>query len=142
MTAKTSIILIFKFAVSLQLFSQRSSYQHFLEFFLLHQWGIEACELALNSRVLRDIFIENNKYDVILLEQFNSDCMMAVAWKIKAPVIGLSSCVLMPWHYDRLGNPLNPSYVPGLFLGYSDEMHFLERISNWIAVNGLNFMYQ
>ncbi|XP_055307346.1 UDP-glycosyltransferase UGT5-like [Sitodiplosis mosellana] len=129
-------------SVNLEWFSHRPWYMHFQEFFLLYQWGVDACELALNSTVVKNILNKKSKYDVILLEQFNNDCMMAVAWKLKAPVIGLSSCVLMPWHYDRLGNPLIPSYVPGLFVGSSDKMDFLERLNNWFAVNGLKLMYQ
>lgn len=103
------------FYLNLQWFSHRPWYSHFREFFLLYQWGIDACDLALNSTVIKNILNKKNKYDVILMEQFNNDCMMAIAWKLKAPVIGMSSCVLMPWHYDRLGNPLIPSYVPALF---------------------------
>lgn len=115
---------------------------HFQEFFLLYQWGLDACELALNSTAIKNILNKKNKYDVILMEQFNNDCMMSVAWKLNAPAIGLSSCVLMPWHYDRLGNPLIPSYVPGLFVGSSDKMQFSERLNNWFAVNGLKLMYR
>lgn len=76
------------------------------------------------------------------MEQFNNDCMMAVAWKLKAPVIAMSSCNLMPWHYDRLGNPLIPSYIPGLFLGYSDNMKLWQRLNNWIGINVVKLMYQ
>lgn len=76
------------------------------------------------------------------MEQFNADCMMPIAWKLQAPVIALSSCAMMPWHYDRVGQPLIPSYVPALFMGYSDEMTFTQRLNNWIAVYGLKFLYK
>lgn len=76
------------------------------------------------------------------MEQFNSDCMMGVAWKLQAPVIGLSSCTLMPWHFNRIGNPHIPAYIPSLFVGYSDKMTYLERLSNWLAVHGIIFLYE
>ncbi|XP_055326702.1 UDP-glucosyltransferase 2-like [Sitodiplosis mosellana] len=107
--------------------------------------GIDTCELALNSTVIKNILKsinKENRYDVILTEVFNSDCMMAVAWKLKAPVIGLSSCVMMPWHYDRLGNPFIPSYMPGLFVGSSENMNFLERLNNWFTVNAMKLIYK
>lgn len=101
---------------------------------------MDGCENSLNSSAIQTVL--KQKFDVILMEQFNSDCMMGVAWKINAPVIGLTSCVLMPWHYDRVGTPLIPSYMPALFLGYSDEMSYLERISNWVAINVFKLMYK
>lgn len=128
--------------VYFQWFAKRPWYQHWQEFFMLYQWGMEACELALNSTSVKNILKSNKKFDVILLEQFNSDCMMGVAWKLKAPVIGLSSCVMMPWHYDRLANPIYPSYVPGLFLGHSDQMNFMERWNNWVGINGFKLLYK
>lgn len=82
------------------------------------------------------------RYDVILLEQFNSDCMMGVAHMLQAPVIGLSSCAMMPWHYERMGMPIIPSYIPALFLGQSEDMSLGGRIANWISFHALNLMYK
>lgn len=76
------------------------------------------------------------------MEQFNADCMMGVAWKLNAPVIGLSTTVPMPWHYDRVGSPLIPSFMPSLFVGYSDEMSFVQRLNNWLATNVIKQMYK
>lgn len=103
---------------------------------------MQACENSLNSTIIQNLLNTKQQFDVILMEQFNSDCMMGVAWKLQAPVIGLSSCVMMPWHYDRVGHPLIPSYVPALFLGLSDKMSYTERLSNWIAVHGTKLMYK
>lgn len=127
---------------SFQMFNNRPKYQQFIEFFMLYDWGMKSCELALNSTAIQNLLNRRQKFDVILIEQFNSDCMMGVAWKLNAPVIGLSSCVLMPWHYERVGNPLIPSYVPALFLGLSDNMSYTERLANWVSVQALKLMYK
>lgn len=103
---------------------------------------MEACELSLNSTAIQNMLNRKPKFDVILVEQFNSDCMMGVAWKLNAPVIGLSSCVLMPYHYDRVANPLMTSYVPVLYHGFSDKMSFGERLVNWITVHTTKLMYK
>lgn len=112
------------------------------EFWILREMGEKECEVTFNSPALQSILNSKEKYDVILLEQFHNDCMMAIAWKLKAPVIALSSCLIMPWHYDRLGNPLLPSYIPNALIGYSQKMDFLQRFNNWIAVHVLNLMYR
>lgn len=118
------------------------SFGHFIEFFLLYNWGKESCEKTLNSKVIKKILKKKEQYDVIVMEQFNTDCMAAIAHKLNAPFIGVSSCALMPWHYDRVSNPHIPSYIPGLFMGYSEKMSYSERLSNWIAVNGLQLLYK
>lgn len=69
------------------------------------------------------------------METFNTDCLYGVAWKLQAPVISLSSCNLMPWHYDRVGNPHIPSYVPSLFMEHSDKMTFSQRLMNFLDIH-------
>lgn len=112
-----------------------------MEFFILYQYGVAACEVALNSSAIQGILKSKKQYDIIIMEQFNTDCMTGVAWKLNVPYIGLSSCALMPWHYERLGNPHIPSYIPSLFMGYHDKMTFAERVSNWLAVHVMNLFY-
>lgn len=112
-----------------------------MEFFLLHSWGVESCETAYASADVKKMIKTNEQFDLIIMEQFNTDCMLGLAWKLQAPVIGLSSCPLMPWHYDRIGNPIIPSYIPSLFMGYSDKMSFSERLANWIAAQGMKFLH-
>lgn len=121
--------------VDLQWFSSRHSFDHFLSFLSIHEWGRESCQIAVDSSAIKTVFEMNDEFDVVLVEQFNSDCMMGVAWKLKAPVIGLSSSVILPFYYRRLGIPLDASYVPISFLGYSDKMSFSQRITNWFTMH-------
>lgn len=124
-----------------QWFSNRNKYVgHFLEFFMLYNWGVEACEHAYNSSAIRTVLSSKKRYDLIIMEQFNTDCLMGVAWKLQVPVIGLSSCALMPWHYDRVGAPHIPSYVPALFMGHSDRMSFGQRLTNLLTVHAMKFL--
>lgn len=124
------------------MFEQTLPISHFLEFFMLHTWGLNSCHNFLNSSAMATILNSEQQYDVIILEQFNNDCMMAAAWKLKAPVIGLSSCPLMPWHYERIGNPMTPSFIPALFMEHSENMSLSQRIANWLATHGMRFLYK
>uniref|UniRef100_T1GS16 UDP-glycosyltransferase n=1 Tax=Megaselia scalaris TaxID=36166 RepID=T1GS16_MEGSC len=131
--------------VDLQHFiKQQSFYSHISEFFLLLEWGIDHCNATLKSKALLSVLKDRHKvkYDVIITEQFNSDCMMGVAHVLQAPVIALSSCAIMPWYYDRYSIPMNPSYNPALFFGQSENMNFLERLGNWITHHSFNIMYK
>ncbi|KAG4074841.1 hypothetical protein HA402_009266 [Bradysia odoriphaga] len=124
-------------AISLQSdwFLNRRYYGHFYEFWFVYQWGQESCRAAYNSTAIQKVLNSKSKYDVILMETFNTDCLMGVVWKLQAPVIALSSCNLMPWHYDRVGNPHLPSFVPSLFLEHSDIMTFKQRLLNFIDIH-------
>lgn len=108
---------------------------------MLYDWGMNACKVALNSTAIDTVLNSKIQYDLVILEQFNSDCMVGVAHKLNAPFIGLSSCALMPWHYERVGNPHIPSYIPGLFMGYSDKMTFSQRVANWVTIQTFKVMY-
>ncbi|CAG4949307.1 unnamed protein product [Colias eurytheme] len=72
------------------------------------------------------------KYDVVLTESFTSDCMLGLlyVYEIKAPVIALSSCALIPWVPDRIGVTNNPSYIPVATGSWTASMTFIQRIQN------------
>ena len=126
----------------LQMFENRNFYNHFIEFFMLYEWGIQACNHTLRSDALRQIMRRDTHYDVILVEQFNTDCMMGVAHLLGAPVIALSSCAMMPWHYERMGVPIIPSYIPATFMGQSEDMDLFGRLGNWLTFHGMNLLYK
>lgn len=109
---------------------------------MLKSWGEQSCQNVLNSTAIKKVLAVKLPFDVIIMEQFNSDCMMGIAWKLQAPVIGLSSCAMMPWHYDRVGNPHIPSHVPALFMGYTDNMSYTARLANWLTIHGMKLLYR
>ncbi|SPP79043.1 2-hydroxyacylsphingosine 1-beta-galactosyltransferase [Drosophila guanche] len=130
-------------SVDLKMFEKRTFYSHFQEFFLLYDWGRQACNFTLRSNALQQILKRRQGYfDVIIMEQFNTDCMMGVAYQLQAPVIALSSCVMMPWHYERMGAPIIPSHIPNLFMAQSQDMNFAGRLANWFSFHALNWMYK
>ncbi|KAH8329472.1 hypothetical protein KR074_011519 [Drosophila pseudoananassae] len=130
-------------SVDLKFFEKRPFYGHFIEFFLLHEWGKQACNSTLRSDALQQVLKRRpGYYDVIIIEQFNTDCMMGVAHQLQAPVIALSSCVMMPWHFERMGAPMIPSHVPALFMAQSQNMDFGGRLANWFSTHALNWMYK
>ncbi|XP_030384149.1 UDP-glucuronosyltransferase 1-3 [Scaptodrosophila lebanonensis] len=101
-------------------------------FFMLHDWGLRSCEVALHSPLIAQLLSSGMRYDVIILEHFANDCMQAVAHLLRAPVIALSSCAIMPWHYKRMGTPFLEAVTPMNFLPYTDEMGFVERVNNFL----------
>lgn len=127
-----------------QWFANPKPYDHLLEFFMLYSWGIDSCDHALNSSAIKNVLNQGRRepFDLIIVEQFNTDCMLGVAHKLKAPVIGLSSCNIMPWHFPRIGLPYEPGFYPTTFIGGSDNMSFGKRLANWFTFVYMNVMYR
>lgn len=127
-----------------QWFESPKPLSHYLEPVFLSQWGKESCENALSSPELQN-FIETNteKFDLIVLETFNTECPLGIAYKVQpnVPIIALSSCPMMSWHYARLGMPHITSYMPTLFSSNSERMTFIQRLQNWFTIHTHNFFY-
>lgn len=107
--------------------------------------GIAACDVFYNSSFLEQISSLNkqHKFDILITEYFNTDCVLAFAHKLGIKkFIGMSSCALMPWHYDRVGLPDTPAYIPNEFVGFSDKMNIFERMVNWVTVHGCKVGYR
>ncbi|XP_030027355.2 UDP-glycosyltransferase UGT4 [Manduca sexta] len=65
------------------------------------------CETILKNEKIKQ-HMESNKYDVIFVELFESDCGLAFVMHMsEAPVIGIKSHVLLPTAYPQLGLPFN-----------------------------------
>lgn len=86
--------------------------------------------------------MKREHYDVIFIEQMYTDCLVGVAWMLKAPVIGLTSCLMMPWHFDRVGQVLNPSYMPTTMITFTEDMNIIFRMINWSTTYLQKWAYQ
>ncbi|XP_045481095.1 UDP-glycosyltransferase UGT5-like isoform X7 [Harmonia axyridis] len=100
------------------------------------------CDAAFKTETVKTLISSNQTYDLIIHEPFSSDCFLALNEKLKAPVIEISTSVMLPWHYGRFGNPDNPSYIPTLFLDNSDQMTFLHRVENTIVAYAHMFWFK
>lgn len=66
------------------------------------------CETLFTSENAKTHFGQGHEYDVIFVEQFMGDCGLAYALALyDAPIIGISSHVLLPFAYPRFGIPFD-----------------------------------
>lgn len=71
---------------------------------------IAECDYLFLNENAKAHLAESNRYDVIFVEQFMGDCgLVYAATEFDAPIIGITSHVLLPWAYRRLGIPFNPA---------------------------------
>lgn len=90
--------------------------------------GSDNCKAMLGNKQVRNLVDEKPKFDVIVVEQFNSDCSLGIAYKLGAPVLGITSHILMPFHYKRYGIPYNPAFVPFHFLEGGTKPSLYQRV--------------
>lgn len=104
--------------------------------------GPPICGPVLDHPGVKKLRESDEKFDLIIVEIFSTDCFLGFVHRFKAPYIGVSSGVTMPWHPVALGNPDNPSYIPQLFSHYSDRMNYFERLVNAFYLVALKIGYK
>ncbi|XP_030745755.1 UDP-glucuronosyltransferase 1-9-like [Sitophilus oryzae] len=107
--------------------------QKYAEAHLIAYFAKHTCEPSLQSQSFQNFLREDNQFDVILVEFFNSNCLYGLINKFRAPFIGLSSCSMMQWHAQWFGAPDNPSYIPSLYMAHAVPMTFLQRVENTLV---------
>lgn len=79
---------------------------------------------------LANLLTSSAKYDLFITETFHHDVPLVFAVKFKVPLITITPNAMFPWLSDRMGNTNNPSYIPTLEIGLSEEMTFWQRVEN------------
>ncbi|KAK3929059.1 UDP-glycosyltransferase UGT5 [Frankliniella fusca] len=103
----------------------------FTDFMTIAGIGHDSCEPTLSLPAVRALLASNETFDLVIDEAFNTDCFLGFSHRFRpAPLVTLSSSVLMPWAGARVGNPLNPALQPNLFLWFTDVMVLWERALN------------
>lgn len=103
--------------------------------------GRESCKKAFESTKLLDFLKTEARFDLIIAEFFNSDCLLGFVHKFKTPLIGIGSNSLMSWMNMRFGNIDHPAYVPNNFLDHTDDLSFWERVENTLMNIFSQFAY-
>ncbi|XP_045447438.1 UDP-glucosyltransferase 2-like [Melitaea cinxia] len=110
----------------------------------LAEMALNVCSKAIEWPPLTEAL--NKEYDIILVENFNSDCMIGLlhVYQVKAPVVALLSSNIMPWSAERIGATDNPSYVPLItaITSFNSQMSFLERMENTFLKLFFTFWYR
>lgn len=81
-------------------------------------------------------------FDLVLVDHFLNDAFLGFGLRFKAPVVLTSSTVINKWIERSVGNPHNPAYNPHLFLGYTSQMSFWQRIINVVVSICEDFSYK
>ncbi|XP_047988011.1 UDP-glycosyltransferase UGT4-like [Leguminivora glycinivorella] len=97
------------------------------------------CENLFTHKKVKEHLDKKNKYDVIFVEQFMSDCGFAYAAAMyDSPIIGITSHVMLPMHYSRMGLPFDVRTHPHYFFNAGSNPSLWQRVQITVA----DFMIQ
>ncbi|CAK9820999.1 UDP-glucosyltransferase 2 [Anthophora plagiata] len=113
----------------------------FRDLYMLHYMSGLSCELCLSSQAVKELIDSKPKFDVILVESFNTNCFMTLVYKLNAPSIQISTHQLMPWAIDDLGLSHESQYIPAMFTRLPRPMNLLERTLNTVTTNFLSLVF-
>lgn len=115
--------------------------RHIMATYELFDLGNLNCNAMTSHKNVKDLMIGNQTFDVIITEQFNSDCSFGLIKKFKAPVIGIATHVPMPWTRERFGIPDNPSYMPSHFLKHLRSPTFFDTVESLLVNTYYKMVY-
>lgn len=84
----------------------------------------------INETHTRILLQSESTFDLIMSELYFIDTFFALGGHFNAPIIGLSFQSLQPIYSWIMKNPWSFSYIPHLYLPFSDQMHFMQRLVN------------
>ncbi|XP_044259849.1 UDP-glycosyltransferase UGT5-like [Tribolium madens] len=96
-------------------------------------------KMSLNHTKVQKLLHSDEKFDVVITDNFLSDAFKAFATHFDAPLIVLNPVGPNFWINPLVGNPSPPSYIPDILLNYYHPMTFSERMVNTL-IYGFNFL--
>lgn len=87
-------------------------------------------DFVLGDQSLMNVVKSDEKFDLFLFDANLNDALLGVAHYLKLPVVAFKNSGPTLWTNEMVKNPMNPSYNPNTFMGFTDRMDFFERIVN------------
>ncbi|XP_028129750.1 UDP-glycosyltransferase UGT5-like [Diabrotica virgifera virgifera] len=99
-----------------------------------YQSGHMLSKAILENEKIKKLLASDQKFDVVIIEQFCNDALKVLGWYYDAPVIVFSTVGANYWVNPLVGSPSPISYIPELHLDYTENMTLLQRFRNTIAI--------
>lgn len=90
--------------------------------------GNALCDYVFSTEAVRDLLKSNERFDLIIVEDFLIPSLTVFSVRFKAPFIYVST--IDAFNNDVFGNPAPASYVPHMVTPYTSKMTFLQRFYN------------
>ena len=95
----------------------------------------EICKKSYDLPQVKELMKE--KFDLIILSAVFNECAAGFVYKFNTSIILVSPLSAPTWVTSILGGPSPPSFVPNVFMSYTDTMNFYQRTTNFLSTFGL-----
>ncbi|CAG9831120.1 unnamed protein product [Diabrotica balteata] len=96
--------------------------------------GNQVTNAALNHENFKKLISSNEKFDVVIVQNFKTDALNILQCHYNAPLIVFSVTGPSFWVNPMVGSPLEPSYYPDFFLNYDSNMNLWQRTVNSVLL--------
>lgn len=83
--------------------------KHLVTVYGLIDFGKKSCIAMMENQEVHNL--KRGQFDLIIFEDFNTDCPLALVYKLQVPSIAITANAMFPWTMEKLGLITNPSYV-------------------------------
>lgn len=87
-------------------------------------------QLISYNKVQELLNSKDTQFDLIFIELYHGDGAFALSHRFNCPIIGLSFQPILPIYNWLIGNPTTFSYIPHIYLPFTDIMNFWKRTIN------------
>ncbi|XP_049951732.1 UDP-glucosyltransferase 2-like [Schistocerca serialis cubense] len=98
---------------------------------LLMDLGDDAVRMQLSEPVVQDFIRRNHTFDLVIIERLQYHAYYGLAHLVGSPpLVGFVTLSELAPVYHASGSPMNPAYLPEVWVGFSDHMTFWQRLYN------------
>lgn len=109
-------------------FEMKKTGQKMNPFLMLDEFG-DICRKTYDLPQIKGLLKED--FDLIFMQPLFNDCVLGLVHRLKAPLVLFMPIGAPNFLVSKIGGHLPPSFVSNVFLGYSDEMTFYQRMMNF-----------
>lgn len=98
---------------------------------MMNEFTYAAAEFTLNSTNVQKLLKSDEKFDVVIMEQFMDEAFRGFQYHYNIPCIIFSTVGSNYWVNPLVGNPTNPAYIPEIMTGFTGkQLSFVQRLQN------------
>lgn len=100
--------------------------------------GLDLTEATFEESSVQDLLKSDEKFDLVIVEQFLNEAHKGFAHHFHAPLIVFSTFGSSVWINHLVGNPQPYAVAPDVYLSCSSKMTFLQRVKNTLLITLTN----
>jgi hypothetical protein len=100
---------------------------------------LQSCDALLDDHETKDLM--NSKFNLLILDGAFPECALGLQYKFNVPFMYINTVGFYTGSISRAGSPVPYSITPHFALAVTDDMSFLERITNTAVSIGLQVMH-